>query len=98
MFGRFGGEEIEATLAFVLDKVEIVTDRFGAAARILSRGGGCGEGGRGEAEGMGTARVRVCKSSQFFGWVAGMDKVVRIVGPQRLVEEYRDYLRSLLEG
>ena len=46
---------------------------------------------------MGTARVRVCKSAQFFGWVAGMDKVVRIVGPQRLVDEYRDYLRSLLE-
>lgn len=97
MFGRFGGEEIEATLAFVPDKVEIVTDRFGEAARILSRGGGCGEVGCGEVEGMGTARVRVCKSSQFFGWVAGMDKVVRIVGPQRLVEEYRDYLRSLLE-
>ena len=98
MFGRFGGEEIEATLAFVPDKVEIVTDRFGEAARILSRGEGCGEVGCGEVEGMGTARVRVCKSSQFFGWVAGMDKVVRIVGPQRLVEEYRDYLRSLLEG
>lgn len=97
MFGRFGGEEIEATLAFVPDKVEIVTDRFGEAARILSHGGGCGKIGCGEVEGMGTARVRVCKSSQFFGWVAGMDKVVRIVGPQWLVEEYRDYLRSLLE-
>ena len=97
MFGRFGGEEIEATLAFVPDKVEIVTDRFGAAARILSRGGACGESGYNEAEGMGTARVRVCKSTQFFGWVAGMDKVVRIVGPQRLVDEYRDYLRSLLK-
>lgn len=93
MFGRFGGEEIEATLAFVPDKVEIVTDRFGSAARILSLGGGCGEN-----DNMGTARVRVCKSTQFFGWVAGMDKVVRIVGPQRLVDEYRDYLRSLLEG
>lgn len=98
MFGRFGGEEIEATLAFVPDKVEIVTDRFGSAARILSRGGACGESGYNEAEGMGTARVRVCKSTQFFGWVADMDKVVRIVGPQRLVDEYRDYLRSLLEG
>lgn len=97
MFGRFGGEEIEATLAFVPDKVEIVTDRFGAAARILSRGGSCDEVGCGEVEGMGTARVRVCKSTQFFGWVAGMDKVVRIVGPQWLVDEYRDYLRSLLK-
>ncbi len=97
MFGRFGGEEIEATLAFVPDKVEIVTDRFGAAARILSRGGGFGEGGCSEYDSMGTARVRVCKSTQFFGWVAGMDKVVRIVGPQRLVDEYRDYLRSLLK-
>lgn len=97
MFSRFGGEEIEATLAFVPDKVEIVTDRFGAAARILSRGGDCGESSCGETEDMGTARVRVRKSTQFFGWVAGMDKVVRIVGPQRLVDEYRDYLRSLQE-
>lgn len=88
MFGRFGGEEIEATLAFAPDKVEIVTDRFGAAATLLS----CGDTGEGRA------RVRVCKSTQFFGWVAGMDKVVRIVGPQRLVDEYRDYLWSLLEG
>ncbi len=92
MFGRFDGEEIEATLAFVPDKVEIVTDRFGAAARILSRGGDCGE-----TKDMGTAHVRVRKSTQFFGWVAGMDKVVRIVGPQRLVDEYRDYPRSLQE-
>ena len=42
-------------------------------------------------------RVKVCKSQQFYGWIASMGKTVRIVGPKSLVEEYRNYLRSLLE-
>ena len=43
------------------------------------------------------ARVKVCKSQQFFGWVASMGRAVSIAAPQSLVEEYRDYLRFLLE-
>lgn len=86
MFGRFNGEEVTATLAADAEKVEIITDRFGKAARFLDSNGA-------EAR----ARVRVCKSEQFFGWVASMGKHVRIVAPQGLVEEYRSYLRYLLE-
>ena len=43
------------------------------------------------------ARVRICKSEQFFGWIASMGKKVRIAGPESLVEEYRTYLNYLLE-
>lgn len=86
VFGRFVGEEVVVTLAAASDKVEIVTDRFGDAA-TFSRG----------AAGEVQAHVRVCKSEQFFGWVAGMGRAVRIVAPKSLVEEYRAYLRSLLE-
>lgn len=87
MFGRFNGEEVVATLAADPDKVGILTDRFGAAATFLPSDGT-------EAR----ARVKVCKSEQFFGWVASMGKKVRIEAPSSLVGEYGDYLRWLLEG
>lgn len=86
MFGRFAGKEVTATLAADPDKVEILTDRFGNAAQFI-------KGSDKEAR----VHVRVCKSEQFFGWVASMGKHVRIVAPKSLVAEYKDYLRYLLE-
>lgn len=84
-FGRFSGDEVIATLAADPDKVGILVDRLGKAATFLPTDGS-------EAR----VRVRVCKSEQFFGWVASMDRKVRIVAPASLLEEYRAYLRSLL--
>lgn len=84
-FGRFGGEEVMATLNVRADKVEIVMDRFGDAAEISK-----------VDDESARAHVRIRKSEQFFGWIAGMGKTVTIAGPKRLVEEYRDYLRNLL--
>lgn len=86
-FGRFSGEEVTATLAASEPcNAEIIVDRFGKAATFLPA-----------EQGEVRARVKVCKSHQFFGWVAGMNKAVTIVAPQSLVEEYQDYLRFLLE-
>lgn len=85
-FGRFGGEEVTATLSVRADKVEIVMDRFGDAAEI-SR----------VDDASARAHVRIRKSEQFFGWIAGMGKTVTIAGPKSLVEEYRNYLKELLE-
>lgn len=87
MFGRFSGGEVTATLSAAPDKVEIIVDRFGKAATFLKTDGA-------EAR----TRVKICKSQQFFGWVAGMGRTVRIVAPESLVEEYREYLRYLVEG
>ncbi len=86
-FGRFKGKAVTVTLAADPDKVEIITDRFGETARFLKNNGT-------EAR----VRVKVYKSEQFFGWIAGMGKTVRIVSPNDLVNEYRAYLRSLLKG
>lgn len=86
MFGRFAGPEVKATLAVDPDKVEIITDRFGSKTSFLSSNG---------SEAL--ALVKVCKSEQFFGWVAGMGKALRIVEPASLVKEYKSYLQSLLE-
>ena len=86
MFGRFNGEEVACELTVDPDKVEIITDRFGKGATFLPFDGQ-----------QVRARVKVCKSQQFFGWVASMGRAVSIAAPQSLVEEYRDYLRFLLE-
>ena len=69
------------------NKLEIITDRFGAAVVSIEAQ---------EDESV-LANVRVCVSQQFFGWVAGMGGAVTIAGPQSLVDEYRAYLRGLLE-
>lgn len=85
-FGRFGGEKITACLDVRADKVEIVLDRFGNGAEIS------------KVDDL-TARafVKVRKSEQFFGWIAGMGNTVKIAGPKSLVDEYKSYLRTLLE-
>lgn len=85
-FGRFKGNELTVTLVAPADKIEIITDRFGSAAK-LSKG----------KDGEIKAYAKVCKSEQFFGWIAGMGKTVRIVAPKGLVKEYREYLAYLLE-
>lgn len=86
MFGRFCGDTVLATFAADPNKVEILTDRFGDAARFLPTDGT-------EAR----CQVKVYKSEQLFGWIASMGKAVRIVAPQSLVDEYYNYLRFLLE-
>ncbi len=84
-FGRFDGERVTVTLCIDGDKVEIILDRFGDAAEIIS-----------QKDGTAKAVVKVRKSPQFFGWVAGMANAVRIDAPKRLKEEYCEYLRGLI--
>ena len=86
-FGRFGGDEVIATLKVRVDKVEVVMDRFGKAAE-LSR----------IDDEFARARVRIRKSERFFGWIAGMGKAVTIAGPKSRVDNYRNYLTNLLNN
>lgn len=85
-FGRFGGEEVVATLSALPGKAGIIADRFGDAAVFLE-----------PKDGRARARVKICKSEQFYGWMASMGKAVLIEAPSSLVEEYRAYLTSLLD-
>lgn len=43
------------------------------------------------------AVVKVHKSEQFFGWLAGLGGTVRLHAPKSLKKEYNDYLKSLIE-
>lgn len=84
-FGHFNGEKVNATLSVRGDKVEIVMDRFGKHAQISPDGENA------------KALVTVRKSEAFFGWIAGLGGLVTIAEPQDLLDEYRAYLKKLLE-
>lgn len=85
-FGRFGGDPVVATLIVNADKVEIIMDRFGSHAEIYRRD-----------DETAKAIVKIRKSEQFFGWIAGLGGNVRIDAPKTLKQEYNEYLKSLIE-
>lgn len=86
LFGRFGGDPVTATLLVNADKVEIIMDRFGDSAEMYRHDGDTAK-----------AIVKVHKSEQFFGWLAGLGGTVRLDAPKSLMKEYRDYLLQLAE-
>lgn len=86
LFGRFGGEPMTVSLLVNTNKVEIIMDRFGDAATWYPHDNESAK-----------AVVKVRKSEQFFGWVAGLGGTVRIDEPKSLKKEYNKYLLSLIE-
>ena len=85
-FGRFGGDPVTATLLVTGDKVEIIKDRFGDAAMLYP-----------QDDDTAKAVVKIHKSEQFFGWIAGLGGTVRIHEPKSLKQEYNEYLLRLIE-
>lgn len=87
-FGMFGGEEAVVTLEMPEHMLGIVLDRFGRETDIRRKT---------EAEGLYLVRIEVAVSSQFFGWLAGLGAFVKIVTPEKVAEQYRDYLEDILK-
>lgn len=85
-FGRFRGDPLTVTLLVSADKIEIIIDQFGDTAQIYKLD-----------DETAKAVVKVHKSEQFFGWIAGLGGKVKIDKPTSLLNEYRDYLKSLIE-
>lgn len=85
-FGRFGGDPVTTTLLVTGDKVEIIKDRFGDAAMLYP-----------QDDETAKAVVKIHKSEQFFGWIAGLGGTVRIHEPKSLKQEYNEYLLGLIE-
>ena len=80
-FGMFAGKEETVTLRCDRSLTGVMIDRFGkdVAMRKID-------------ENTIQARVNVAVSRQFFGWITGLGNIVKIEAPERVVEQYRDYL------
>ena len=86
-FGRFDGPVTTVTMRVDESLMPEVLDHFGAEGRVTP-----GQDGAANV----SARVRV--SPAFFGWIAGLNGHVSIEAPATLKEEYRSYLRKLIES
>ncbi|MBO4291303.1 MAG: WYL domain-containing protein [Lachnospiraceae bacterium] len=87
VFGMFGGKTETVTLQMDDYLIGVVIDRFGKDVSI-----------RRDENGRVRARVKVAVSGQFFGWLAGIGRSVRIVSPESVREEYRLYLLGILDA
>lgn len=86
-FGRFNGRPVTATLVVDSDKMDIIFDKFGDGAQVISHN-----------DKNAHVHVKVHVSQQFFGWIAGLGGTVRISAPKTLKQEYEDFLRGLIDG
>ena len=84
-FGMYGGEQQTVTLQFPERLVGVVIDRFGRDTDIRPMGDG-------------TFRTRICVavSGQFFGWLTGIGKEAKVIGPDSVKSKYEDWLKEIL--
>lgn len=86
-FGMYGGEEEIVTLSFPKNLVGVALDRFGRDISLQKL-----------SEDTFAVHVKVMVSRQFYGWLAGIGKEVKVISPEYVKENYRAYLREILEG
>lgn len=86
-FGMFGGREENISLEFENHLVGVMIDRFGQDIMIMAK----------DNE-HSVTRVQVSVSSQFYGWLAALGNGVKVLSPENVRKEYRDFLKKALEN
>lgn len=87
VFGMYGGEAECVTIAFPEKLIGVFIDRFGKEIDIRKRD-----------EGYLSVRTGIVPSGQFYGWICGLGKDVKILAPQRVKDAYYEYLQEVLDG
>lgn len=82
----YGGKITPVTMVFQNRMVGTVMDRFGKDVVLMK-----------EDKDHFRITVPVAISQQFFGWVFGLGKYVRIVGPEDVVEKMKKALSDIAE-
>ena len=85
-FGMFGGEAEMVTLSLPPSMIGIMLDRFGKDISV-----------RTIKEEEVTVRVKAVVSGQFFGWLTGLGRNVKVVSPANVRDAYQSYLKEILE-
>ena len=85
-FGMFAGEEETLTLICENALIGVIIDRFGQEVSVRKRD-----------ENTFFLRTKVAVSRQFFGWLSGLGKKVRLHAPEEVAKRYQTYLRDILQ-
>lgn len=86
-FGMFGGQDKKLTLEVENHLAGVIIDRFGTDVMMIPRD-----------ETHFHVHVTVAVSPQFFGWLSGIGKGIRIYWPADVREEYKAYLKEIIDG
>ena len=84
-FGMFDGDPEVVTLHVEARMMDVIVDRFGREVELVK-----------STSEYADVRVKIRKSPQFFGWLAGLNGGVSIQSPKRLNSEYKEWLKSLM--
>ena len=85
-FGMFHGKEEHVCISFIPFLLDTVVDRFGTQGVVYNK----------DTNGdYLKATVNVAVSDQFFAWVCGFGKRMKIVSPSPVVEDFKQYLDKI---
>ncbi len=84
-FSMYGGTTMEVSLLFANHLSGVVMDRFGKDTGMRPV----------DADHF-TVRVKVAVSGQFFGWLTGLGTGVKLLGPEEVVQDYREHLEKII--
>lgn len=87
LFSMYGGKEERVGLRFSNHLTGVVIDRFGKDDISM----------RPDGEDHFTVNVAVEISPQFFGWLCGLRRGVKIVSPDTVIKEMGEYVSSIAE-
>lgn len=86
-FGMYGGRIEPVTMEFDNGLIGVVMDRFGTDVIIQK-----------VSDTHFRVRYDVAVSGQFYGWIAGLGTGAKIVHPESVVSEFREYLEKVLRN
>ena len=86
VFGMFGGKRVRVTLRFINPMLDTVVDRFGTKDLHYTKV---------DASHF-TVDPEVEISDQFFSWLCGFGKKVKIVGPEFVKDEFTQFLNKII--
>ena len=81
VFGMFAGKEVLVRIRFAEHLAGAVLDRLGMDTMLVP-----------EEDGEFTVTAEVVPSPQFFAWIIGFGTEAKILGPERVVTQMREYI------
>lgn len=85
LFGMFLGEIKTVMLEFDKSLMDVIFDKFGEKTHIA------------EYKNNYRVEVEVAVSKQFYGFVLGLDDKIKIIKPNEVVLEFKDYLQKIMK-
>lgn len=86
VFSMFGGQEYRVKMRFSNHLASVVIDRFGQDAMLIPDG---------DKHFTLTEDIEV--SPQFYGWLCGLGRGVKVIAPAEVVQKMSDYVKGIAE-